>query len=444
MHLALFAYCLYATIVQVPRGVTKMENKDNELIERAKNFHGKFDPLAVHNKLYYQELQGLCDDIDVCINKFGGSDRDNLKMIFSRLYNFAIHFNNDYAIFNQNSCIHNDVFKACMFTALCSFLYDSKRIKGLSLRKFTYEHSSLQYNKKGSANYFDYERTPKEFFKSKDILSEEVKLRKYRQRFLSERPVYNDSTEWSAIRKTSEHEWSLYFILEDADDDIKDTFKRIKNLYHDIYAALNSPKDDADKYKEVLDAAYKKFCSKLTKIKYENVLKLYKYCLNHICKDTTCYGINLFRFEKELKAYIITLEIKHLLEAKTTEQKNKILQCSILMKDLTFPKLYQYFSSLNNYPRMVFYLITFSQLCYDITITSRLAIDQFIEYGRLGEDWEALLLKTTNEMVEDVLYNPEKIDYSVTSESQEMFILNIDALVSAQIMNTVAQLDSMC
>ena len=29
-----------------------MENKDNELIERAKNFHGKFDPLAVHNKLY--------------------------------------------------------------------------------------------------------------------------------------------------------------------------------------------------------------------------------------------------------------------------------------------------------------------------------------------------------------------------------------------------------
>ena len=35
-----------------------MENKDNELIERAKNFHGKFDPLAVHNKLYYQELQG--------------------------------------------------------------------------------------------------------------------------------------------------------------------------------------------------------------------------------------------------------------------------------------------------------------------------------------------------------------------------------------------------
>ena len=47
-------------------------------------------------------------------------------------------------------------------------------------------------------------------------------------------------------------------------------------------------------------------------------------------------------------------------------------------------------------------------------------------------------------MFEDVLYNPEKIDYSVTSESQEMFILNIDALVSSQIMNTVAQLDSMC
>ena len=77
MHLALFAYCLYATIVQVPRGVTKMENKDNELIERAKNFHGKFDPLAVHNKLYYQELQGLCDDIDVCIKSSLGNSIAN-------------------------------------------------------------------------------------------------------------------------------------------------------------------------------------------------------------------------------------------------------------------------------------------------------------------------------------------------------------------------------
>lgn len=422
-----------------------MENKDNEpeLIKRAKNFHGKFDPLKVHNELYYQELQGLCDDIDVCIDELGGSDRDNLEMIFSRIYNFVIHFNNDYAVFSQNSCIYNDVFKACMFTALCSFLYDTKRIKGLSLRKFTYEHSSLQYNKKGSANYFDYERTRKESIKGKDIISEETNLRAYRRRFLSKRPVYNDSTEWSAIRKTSEHEWSLYFILEGADDNIKDTFKRIKNLYNDIHEALNSSKDDTAKYKEVLDNAYKKFYSKLTKIKYENVLELYKYCLNHICKDTMCYGINLFRFEKELKAYITTLEIKHLLEAKTNEQKNNILQCSILMKDLTFPKLYQYFSSLNYYPRMIFYLTTFLQLCTDIVITSRLAIDQFIEYGILGGDWETLLLKTTNEMVEDVLYNPEEIDYSVTPMSQEMFIANISFSTYAVIRSTIEQLDSM-
>lgn len=420
-----------------------MEDNYKELIERAKNFHGEFDPLTVHNEIYYQELQGLCDDIDACMDKIGGSDRDNLKMIFSRIYNFVIHFNNDYAIFTQNSCIYNDVFKACMFNALCSFLHDTKRIKGLSLRKFTYEHSSLQYNVKGSANYFDYEHTPRESIKSKDILSEETKLRKYRQRFLSERPVYNDSTEWSAIRKSSEHEWSLYFILEDADDNIKDTFKRIKNLYNDIYAALNSSKDDIDKYKEVLNDAYNKFSSKLTKIKYENVLELYKYCLNHICKDTTYYGINLYRFEKELKAYITTLEIRHLLEAKTNGQENYILQCSISMKDLTFPKLYQYFSSFKNDYHMKFYSATFSQFCKDIVIASRLAIDKFIEDGALGEDWEDLLLKMTNEMVEDVIYNPEEIDYSVTPASQDMFIKNISAFVHAVIVSTVAQLDLM-
>lgn len=421
-----------------------MENEYNELIKRADNFHGGFDPLTVHSESYYQELQGLCDEMDVYIDKFGGSKKDNLEMIFSRIYGFVIHFNNDYAVFDKNSYIYRDAFNACFFTALCSFLYDTKRIKGLSLRKFIYKHSSLQYNIKGSVNYFDYKYTTKGSDKGKSILSDETNLRKYRQRFLSERPVYNDSTEWSAIRKTSEHEWSLYFILEDADENIRNTFKRIKNLYHDIYGAIHSPIDDIDKYKEILKSAYQKFYSKLTKIKYENVLELYKYCINHICKDNTCYGINLFRFENELRPYTTTMEVKHLLESKNIGQKNYVLQCSIFMNGLIFPKLYQYFSSFNNYTRIAFYSETFSQLCNDIVIASRLAIDEFIEYGILGEDWETLLLKITNEMVEDVIYNPEEIDYSVTPASQEMFVKNISAPVYAEIMATINQLDSMC
>ena len=421
-----------------------MENEYNDLIKRADNFHGGFDPLTAHSISYYQELQGLCDEIDIYIDKFGGSKKDNLEMIFSRIYDFVICFNNDYAVFNKNSCIYEDAFNACLFTALCSFLYDTKRIKGLSLRKFIYTHSSLQYNIRGSANYFDYEHTNRESEKSKDILSEEAKLRKYRQRFLSERPVYNDSTEWSAIRKTSEHEWSLYFILEGANDTIKDTFKRIKNLYHDIYAAIHSPIDDIKKHKEALISAYEKFYSKLSKIQYENVLELYKYCLNHIRKDNTCYGINLFRFENELRAYATTMEVKHLLESKSSGQKNYVLQSSIMMNGLIFPKLYQYFSSFNNYTRIAFYSETFSQLCNDIVIVSRLAIDEFIEYGILGEDWENLLLKITNEIAEDVMYNPEKIDYSVTPASQEMFVRNISAPAYAEIRATIEQLDSMC
>ncbi len=420
-----------------------MENACNDLIKRADNFHGSFDPLTVHNESYYQELQGLCDEIDVYIDEFGGSKKDRLEMIFSYIYDFVICFNNDYAIFNKNSCIYKDAFNACLFTSLCLFLYDTKRINGLSLRKFIYAHSSLQYNIKGSANYFDYEHTYRESEKSKDILSEEAKLRKYRQRFLSERPVYNDSTEWSAIRKTSEHEWSLYFILEDANDAIKDTFKRIKNLYHDIYSAIHSPINDIDKYKESLIAAYEKFYSKLTKIKYENVLELYKYCLDYIRKDNTCYGINLYRFENELRAYTTTMEVKYLLKSKNIGQKDYVLQSSILMNGLIFSKLYQYLSNFNNYTRIAFYSETFSQLCNDIVIASRLALDAFIEYETLGKDWETLFLKMTNEMVEDVIYNPEEIDYSVTPASQEMFVKNISAPVYAEIEATIRQLNSM-
>lgn len=421
-----------------------MNNEYNELIKRANNFHGGFDPLTVHSESYYQELQGLCDEIKDYIEKLGGNKDDNLEMIFSRIYSFVIHSNNDYAVFDKNLYIYSDVFKACMFRALCSFLYDTKRIKGLSLRKFIYAHSSLQYNIKGSANYFDYEHTYRESEKGKDILSEEAKLRKYRQRFLSERPVYNDSTEWSAIRKTSEHEWSLYFILEDADDTIRDTFKRIKNLYHDVYVAIHSPIDDIEKHKESLLSAYKKFYSKLIKIKYENVLALYRYCLNHICNDKTCYGINLFRFENELRAFTITTEIKHLLESQNIGQKNYILQTSILLNGLIFPKIYQYFSSFNNYTRIAFYSKTFFQLCNDIVIASRLTIDEFIEYGTLGEDWEVLLLKMTNEMAEEVIYNPTEIDYSITPESQNMFITDISAPLYAEIMTLIEQMDLQC
>lgn len=137
------------------------------------------------------------------------------------------------------------------------------------------------------------------------------------------------------------------------------------------------------------------------------------------------------------------MEVKYLLKSKNIGQKDYVLQSSILMNGLIFSKLYQYLSNFNNYTRIAFYSETFSQLCNDIVIASRLALDAFIEYETLGKDWETLFLKMTNEMVEDVIYNPEEIDYSVTPASQEMFVKNISAPVYAEIEATIRQLNSM-
>lgn len=404
-----------------------------KIVERAKNFHGNFDPLAIQNELFYIELQDLCEMIEADLQKPRGISREQmLKMIFSRIYDFVISFNDDYSIFDNNMLIYDDVFNACFFTTLCMFLYDSKRIKGLSLRRFIYLHSPLKYNILGTGNYFDYDNTRRESINSRNIISEDTKLRQYRNRFLSERPVYNDSPEWSAIRKVSEHEWILYYDLNTAEADVMDTFKRIKNLYHDVYAALRSPMDN--EYENMLETAYDKFSSKLKKIKYENVLKLHKFILEHIHKDKNYYGINLYRFEKELRLYNLTNEINKLLECKDEDEKSNVLDKSMIMNGIIFPKLYEYFGNLENLQHIDFYTRTFGLFQEKLVASSCLAIDKFVEDGVLGENWEALFLKTINEMTETVLYNPEKIDYSVTPKSQEMFINDIDAPVRKDIL----------
>lgn len=95
------------------------------------------------------------------------------------------------------------------------------------------------------------------------------------------------------------------------------------------------------------------------------------------------------------------------------------------MQEIVFPKLYEYFGSLGDIKHTDFYSHTFQSFQFKLVIPSFLVIDKFLEDGSLGNDWENLFLKTINEMAEIVLYNPETIDYSVTSKSQEMFEHNI-------------------
>lgn len=407
-----------------------------ELIERKNNFYGNFNPLTIHNERFYAKLHNLCEMINVEINESEMDSNRILEIIFFRIYHFVISCSNHYKILCNDILIYTDVFNACFFTTLCMFLYDTKRIKGLSLRKFIYTHSSLNYNIKGSTNYFDYSNTPREGPKTKSIISEDAKLRKYRHRFLSERPSYSDSTEWSAIRKVSEHEWSLYYLLGDADPNIVDTFKRIKNLYHGIYEALHSPIDIG--YKNRLETAYDKFSSKLEKLKYENVLKLDKYILEHICKDKTCYGINLYRFEKELRLYTIMDDINQLLRCNgDNDEEAYILDKSMIMNEIFYPKLYQSFGKLKDLDMIKVYTHTFCLFRDELVVSCCLALDKFIECGSLGENWEDLLLKTLNNMAEDIFYNPEEINYITTAESETMFFYEMAIPVCKEIERSI-------
>lgn len=397
-----------------------------ELIERKDNFHGNFDPLATHDELFYEELHRLCEIIGDEINK-SGSDEDNiLRTIFLRVYAFVFFSNENYKIFSEDIHIYDSVCDACFFLTLCLFLYNTRRIKGMSLREFIYAHSPspLNYhdryiNGKPNPNYFDYNYTTKDSPKSKNINGEEAKLRQYRHRFLKERPVYNDSPEWTAMPKVSEHEWTLYYSLNNANDNISDTFKRIKNLYHDVNSALDSPMDSG--YEERLGNAYDNFFSKLEKIKYENFLELGKYCLEHINKDKTYYGINLYRFEKELGLYRITKEVNQLLGCEDTDEEAVLLDKFIKLEGIVFPEVYEYFYNLKTFEQLSFYADTFHSFTNDFVSPFLLVLDKFIENGVLGDNWEDLLVKKMNDMTETVLYDPDKIDYSVTHESQEMF-----------------------
>ena len=125
--------------------------------------------------------------------------KKKLRTVFSCIYDFIIENNDDYTLFDNNMELYNDVFEACLFVSLCMFLYETKRIKGISLRRLIYQYSPMDYKTVTSPNYFDYRRS-KHFCESSSakpeqtdtsISSDEMALRQYRKRFLSGRPVYS-------------------------------------------------------------------------------------------------------------------------------------------------------------------------------------------------------------------------------------------------------------
>ena len=342
-----------------------------EFVDRAQKFHWNVELIKKQiagNEFYFRMLYSLKKDIVNELDETGKlREKQVLEKVFLEIYNFAIRYDEQFIIFAegvdpfvQGVHVHESVYEACFFTVLCMFLHDTKRIDGKSLRRFVYDNSLEYYNDKKSPNYFPFDSSS-----SDKLLNEESTLRKTRNRRLSDRPVYNKRTEWSAMSKDSEHEWTYYYILEVIGDEEKDTFKRINVLYNDIKKIVETDGDGG--YEIQPEKAYKKFLSKLKKLKYENYLKMQESILEHIYENDNYYGMNIYRFEKELTQV------------------------------------------LNIFQNMVI-------------ISYNLVMDELIEKGYFGENWEKLFLDMINGMTESVFYDPKKIDYTVAPGSQEKFM----------------------
>ena len=385
----------------------------NEVITRAKNFRwdiAAFEKQISGNESYLFNFSILKDVILEFSSMPLMSELDGkeiLQKIAYKLYFTYKASTSDLILFGNESQCSDNVYKAYFFSVLCSFLNTSKQIKGKTLSDFVKKNHPRKFSDPDSPNYYD-----------ETLLEDEIRaLRKSRNRLLAHGKVYIKNTQWSAISKDAEHEWAFHFELKYAEETVQDVFKRMGNLYNDIDKVLSSPKDDG--YTERLKAAYKKFVSKLQKIKYGNYIELIKVILSHIHKDKEYYGLNLYRLERRLQPYKIINEVNDLL-ACPPGLEDYILWMTVILGDTSFPKLYQDFSSLPC-DKAELYAEEFPGFLQDIVISSCLILAEVVKKGTFGNDWENLFRTVMNELAEDVLYDPSQLDFSIKEGSQEKF-----------------------
>ena len=207
-----------------------------ELTKRIKNFycdHETFEKQVQKNKFFYRGLFNLkrhiVDDSDK-INQL--NNNQILDTVFSNVFNFVInqfpafaafhkdffkiaHAHYPYFILSPESSIHDDVYKACLYTALCMFINKTTRIKGKSLTEFVYHNSLEYYDDKESSEYCTIE------FPSDKLFKEVERIRKDRNRLLSNRPVNDRLPEWQTVRNDLEYEWTSEYDLQVIDISLK-------------------------------------------------------------------------------------------------------------------------------------------------------------------------------------------------------------------------------
>lgn len=425
---------------QLNKDSDELETKDQtkggkklwqDLLDREKNFHDGGKWALPEDDPFLAEFEGLYRGLEADFPKLGNASR--LRLIYSRTYDFLTTFDSVFAIFGRKTPLYEEVFDVCMFMGLCMFLHNTTKIEGTTLSQYTYAHCHLGFNDKTSTSYIEHEGVWKQGERTEALDSHENTMRQFRHRLFKSRIVDNRRSEWHGMPASSEYEWKLYFDYVDADgcadSQQRETLKRIKNLYNDVNKAIRSNKDDG--FGERMDDAWRKFKSKLHKIKYENYLDLCKVFLEHIEKEqedagknwkgSTCYGINLYRFEKELCLFEFVNYTKRLLMCDNKQEEMEVLGEATALQNICFPRIRDKFYQGRPLEEVHLLVQKFFHFQYCFICLSRLLIDKLVENGYLGEDWETLFLSEINERSVQILYSPKSIDYSVGPDLQEAF-----------------------
>lgn len=390
----------------------------HEIAERIKNFRwnsNNFEQKEAESERFFFDLDILKDIVIQFSNLelINRMDRpEALHKIFSQIYRTIRLPGIDRRLFDDYPPLSNSVFEACFFSTLCAYLNSSKRIKGMSLRNFALHYAPGKLDDIESSN-----------FHTNLLDSSSDDLRKARNRMLKNGPTYIKNIRWGAIPKDAIHEWTFFYELESASKDVQVTYKRMGNLFLDVYKAL-----DADKGSDYLNQAYGKFLSKLRKIKYEKYLDLQREILSHINKDKEYYGLNIYRLERRQMPYAIIGEVKKLSAYKSEDAAATFLMKSAILKDISYPKIREalFAMSIDDAARYGFEFCSFLQ---GITVSSCLILDELVEQGILGDDWEKLFISEINKRYKDVLYDSDELDFSITEDPQEQFELLLNAPV---------------
>ena len=423
-----------------------------DLLDREQNFYDRGEWDISEDDLFLAEFEGLYKSLEVDVPTL--SKDSGLLLIYSRTYNFLVNLDFAFSIFAKNTPLYKTIFDVCMFMGLSMFLHNTKRLRGTPFSQYIYAHSCIGFSNKKSTSYIEHKGAWKQGERTEALDSHEKTMRQFRHRLFKSRPVDNRRPEWSAIPKSSEYEWQLYFDYVDADGkadpQLRDTLKRIKNLYTGVNNAIHSPKDDG--YGKRLEDALSAFQSKLHKIKYGNYLDLCKALLEHLEKEredakenqlsfgSTNYGINLYRFEKELCLFELTNNVRRLIECDGDQEKVETLVESLAVRDICFPHVRDKFCRYRSLDDINFFTRQFALFTASFIWLSRLLVDKLIEDGHLDENWEALFWEEIDRRVTRVLYAPADIDYSVKPGSQEAFEMLLTVQVKAVLKSHIADL----